>query len=607
MTVSMNPYQTLTAVVTRRFSLLLSAFILLLIGVGTLGAQQGGGGSPGPGSGTDLDEVFGGEEGSSTFSSGSEQQTRPIERSVDAASYRVGPLDKLLISASGLSSSLPAVIGYDNRLVLPRGLTPVDVTGLTLLTLQQKLDSIFSARSGGYGDISLSLVEPRTIYIRVSGDVLAPGRYILTAADRISTAIDLANRIPEELAQLDDQFTDLTKKSIIGERSGYGARNLGAGVSGGKHARNIIVRHADGTIDRVDLVRYYALGQTGDNPTLREGDHIFVQYSDPFGAAVSIVGAVNNPSVGIPWREGDRLSFLLGIAAGLREDAVASDAHIIRQREEGDVEIPIDLGDSLSVAAFELMPGDQVIVPIRKHPVGDRIGVVTVEGEVVRPQAYPIVPGKTTLSEVINRAGGFTQFASLNGAYIRRPTDPLAMRPEQLVLDPKSGISTSELALEDTLRYMFDQQVQQNQVSADFVSIFRDGNTARDVTLQNGDAIIVPRELGQVYVMGRVEHPGWVQYVPGKLLEYYIDKAGGYTTAAAPERVAVEKFGTGVWNGVCCTEIESGDRIYVPGERDTPARTALEQASTVLAIAASTLLIANTMIDIFNKIFPDEN
>jgi protein involved in polysaccharide export with SLBB domain len=216
------------------------------------------------------------------------------------------------------------------------------------------------------------------------------------------------------------------------------------------------------------------------------------------------------------------------------------------------------------------------------------------------------VPGATTLSQVIEMAGGFSAFASLNGSYIRRPDDPLALRPDIQVIDPKAGIATSTLTLDDTTRFMFDQQLQQNLVSADFVAIFTEGDRTRDVILHSGDVIVVPRELGQVFVRGRVEHPGWVHYVPGKDFLYYITMAGGYTEAAADERVVVEKFGTGIWNDVCCTPIESGDQIYVPGERDTPARTALERASTILAIVASVLLIADTFINIFNKLFPDE-
>ena len=303
-------------------------------------------------------------------------------------------------------------------------------------------------------------------------------------------------------------------------------------------------------------------------------------------------------------RKAINLSLLLNLAAGVRTDAQPGEAYIVRISESGEQELSVDLSNPGALEGFILQPGDQLIVPSKPRLVAARSGVVTVEGEVVRPQAYSIVPGETTLSQVINRSGGFTPFASLNGAYIRRPDDPLSLRPQQLVLDPKAGIATSTLSLEDTTRFKFDQQLQRNMVSADFVAIFVDKDGSRDVVLQNGDQIIVPRELGQVYVSGRVKHPGWVTYKKGEEYEYYITQAGGYTAAAAPDRIAVEKFGTGIWDSFE-TDIESGDKIYVPGERDTPARTVLEQTSTVLLIVSSALGIIQAVLRIIE--FFDNN
>lgn len=600
----MIPSQTRTTTRTSvRMSRALSAlFALILLLSGTPSTAQPD--TPPTAGGNTLDDLLGGENAPSFPTTGSQEM--PVERSVDPNSYRVGPNDQLMISSTGNAFSIPVVVGYDNTIVLPRGIAPLNVEGMTLTQLRHSLDSVFRARSAGYGTISVSLVKPRVIYVTVTGNVIAPGRYVVTSADRATTAIALANQIPEELASSDEQFMDLTKKSLLGNRSQFGSRNLGATATGSSATRHIIIRHTDGTTSDADLIRYRAFGSSDDNPTLREGDHIIVEVPDPFGELVSIAGAVINPMVGQPYRPGDNALMLVNLSAGPRDDADVDNAYILRVGSGREERIPIDLSDTAMLSRTPLVGGDQIIVPVIERSRAVRSGVVTLVGEVVRPQAYSIVPGVTSLSQVIEMAGGFTPFASLNGSYIRRPDDPLALRPDIQVLDPKAGISTSTLALEDTTRFMFDQQIQQNLVSADFVAIFTDRATDRDVILQSGDVIVVPREMGQVFVKGRVEHPGWVHYVPGKDFFYYITMAGGYTAAAADDRVVVEKFGTGIWNDVCCTPIESGDQIYVPGERDTPARTALERASTILAIVASILLISETFINIFNKLFPDE-
>lgn len=586
----------------RLLSLLLG-IALLPFAFWTAAAQPGTGGTSTPTSGGDLQKLLGGQTAAEQFTASRDQQGLPLERRINPDVYRVGPNDQLVISASGLSDPIPVVIGLDNFLIVPR-FRPVNVEGLTLSQLERILDSIYSARSSMYGDIHLSLLKPRTIYVTVAGNVIAPGRYIVSSADRATTAIDLASKIPEELATVDDQFLELSKRSVLGSKSQYGSRNLGVESNGKIPIRSVVIRHADGTATEADLVRYRAFGTDEDNPTLREGDNIIVEFPNPIAPSVSIAGAVNNPLVAVPYRDGDNLAMLVRLAAGVRADAQPREAYVIRGGGTGEQNIGVDLTDSLLVASFDLQEGDQVIVPSRGRANIQRSGVVTVEGEVVRPQAYAIVPGETTLSQVIERAGGFTPFASLNGSYIRRPDDPLSFRPQQLVLDPKAGIATSPLSLEDTTRFKFDQQLQQNMVSADFVAIFRNGDRTRDVILQSGDEIMVPRELGQVYVSGRVRHPGWVTHRPGEMSDYYIAQAGGYTEAAAPDRVTVEKFGTGIWDGVEDMAIESGDKIYVPGERDTPARTALEQTSTILLIVSSALSIIRVVIEIidfFNK------
>lgn len=574
----------------RLFPLLLSCVLALVAGTSYAVAQPG----DNPTAGGELEKILGGKEASKKFSSSTDGEKLPVERRVNPDFYHPGPNDQILISASGLTEPIPVMIGLDNSLVIPR-FQPIDVNGLTLAELEARVDSTFKSRSGMYGDVRLSLLASRTIYVNVSGNVIAPGRYILTSSDRVTTAIDLANKVPEELASVDDQFLELSKQSVLGNKSQYGSRNLGSEPK--TPVRRVVVRHANGETSQADLVRYRAFGNDEDNPTLREGDNVIVSFADPFGPTISAVGAVNNPVIGLPYEEGDNLALLINLAAGLRGDAETGTSYVVRSSESGEQEIAVDPTNEGTTESFALEPGDQLIVPSRPKPSMHRSGVVTVEGEVVRPQAYAIVPGETTLSQVISRAGGFTPFASLNGAYIRRPDDPLSLRPQQLVLDPKAGIATSPLSLEDTTRFKFDQQLQRNMVSADFVAIFVDKDGGKDVILQNGDEIIVPRELGQVYVSGRVRHPGWVTYKKGENYEYYITRAGGYTEAAAPERIAVEKFGTGIWDSYL-VEIQSGDKIYVPGERDTPARTVLEQTSTILLIVSSALGIIQAVLRI---------
>ena len=247
-----------------------------------------------------------------------------------------------------------------------------------------------------------------------------PGRYLLTSADRVTTAIDAANTVPKELVSVDKQLRELSKQKILGSNSQSSVGNIGISTSSNGIIRRVIIRHADGSTSEADLIRYQAFGEDKDNPTLREGDQVIVESPDLFSATVSIAGAVHNPIVGLRYRAGDNIQLLLNLSAGLREDARPKQAYILRLSGDSEEKISIDLTDSDMFSSFALNPGDQIVVPSDQSMRVGRNGIVTIIGEVVTPQSYPIHNGQTTLSELVERAGGFTPFASLNGAYIRR-------------------------------------------------------------------------------------------------------------------------------------------------------------------------------------------
>ena len=47
--------------------------------------------------------------------------------------------------------------------------------------------------------------------------------------------------------------------------------------------------------------------------------------------------------------------------------------------------------------------------------------------------------------------------------------------------------------------------------------------------LINGDSIFVPQHTSVVEISGEIYHPGYVQYIKGKKIDYYLESDGGYT------------------------------------------------------------------------------
>jgi protein involved in polysaccharide export with SLBB domain len=418
---------------------------------------------------------------------------------------------------------------------------------------------------------------------------------ILTAADRVATAIDAANQISSQLSP--GQQEELLKEKLL--RDTRLSKQMGAwGVD---IPRRVSIQHSDGSRQEVDMIRFMAMSEESQNPTLREGDVIVVSHHDPSESTVSIAGAVNNPLV-VPYQPGDNALLLVRLSAGTRNDADLNGAYIVSQSSAGTRTQPIDLSDTAALAAQVLSPGDYLVVPVQSTRSPARAGIVAVTGEVINPSTYPILVGETKLSEAITRAGGFTQEAALNGAYIlRRPLLEFHSEVDQKKeRDPLANMATSSLYLEDTTRFKYDIDVQQNRVSTDFVGLFVNNDLSKDITLENGDQIVVPRNPGAVYVRGRVSNPGWVSYRPGAELQDYIAAAGGFTEAADQGRTQIQRYGTGIWEDGDAI-VRPGDQIYVPGERDTPSRTSLEKTATIVTITTGLAYFVLQLIDFLNR------
>lgn len=235
---------------------------------------------------------------SNPFKDISSSLINPIERVIDPEEYMLGPNDQLILSIPVLDdANVPLIVSSDNSIVLPRGFGIISLKGKSLKALRKTVDSLFVLRSKAYSNISVSLLKPRSIYVTVTGFVRNPGRFVMTATDRVTTAIAFANQIQKE---------DKAKSIPIIEQDKYSLQdkyetnqNLDFYINE-IAPRKIIIRRNDGTIETADLAKYKAYGNTINNPLLREGDEIIIAKVDQSKPVISISGAVNN-NVLIPY------------------------------------------------------------------------------------------------------------------------------------------------------------------------------------------------------------------------------------------------------------------------------------------------------------------
>jgi len=83
-----------------------------------------------------------------------------------------------------------------------------------------------------------------------------------------------------------------------------------------------------------------------------------------------------------------------------------------------------------------LQAGSAVIVGKKSAKPIKQVAKISVQGEVNKPGIYIINEGKTTLTDIIQLAGGFTDKAHLPLARIYRITQPV-----EYVMDPRRTIN----------------------------------------------------------------------------------------------------------------------------------------------------------------------
>jgi polysaccharide export outer membrane protein len=485
----------------------------------------------------------------------------PLESSVDPTQYYVGPSDVLFVAVG------PPPAPTFTLTVTPEGTLIIPTVGevrVVDLQLQEAKSRIIEKIRAFYKapEAFVTLLRPRPIVVMVTGNVLNPGLYTLSSIDRAHRAIEEANKI----GRLQTRF-DLER------------------VQEEMSTRNILLKHKGGTSSRVDIQKFLSTKLDHLNPYLREGNVVVVPRRDPVKHVFGIYGEVNLPGR-YEFVLGDSVLDALEIAQGLTSVAIGDSVLLSTLSQDGSTltTVYVDLQAIVDRRKpnIALHPGDRIVV--RAIPSFREDFRVSIQGEVLYPGIYPITRSSTRLSEIVERAGGFTSYASLRSAeVIRRSVSRRALGIEQL-LSHRGGVSPGDSAyyqLETQLR--IDKEV----VNVDFERLFVHGDSTQDIVLVTNDDIVIPHIQTTIYVFGQVVSPGHIDFVPRQNYQYYIAKSGGYTDRARRADIKIIKARTRQWLDPEMTNLESGDHIWVPREPDRDFAyymSVLSQAATVLSV-----------------------
>jgi protein involved in polysaccharide export with SLBB domain len=199
------------------------------------------------------------------------------------------------------------------------------------------------------------------------------------------------------------------------------------------------------------------------------------------------------------------------------------------------------------------------------------------------------------LSTIIARAGGLTPFASIKSAEIIRTS----VTPDQIQLDKLLSLRGGSVTPEDSTYYSLESalRVQHEIVNVDFERLIVQHDTTNDIILRTEDRIVVPSVNRTIYVFGQVVSPGNVPYISGKNVDFYIQRAGGFTDRARTGDVMIIKRSSRQWLVPKETTIEEGDYVWVPKviERSFGYYMGIiGQAASVVSVAVTVLLLIRT-------------
>jgi protein involved in polysaccharide export with SLBB domain len=489
----------------------------------------------------------------------------PSDNIVDPITYRVGPGDVLSIQIlSGNATEQYISITPENSVLIPR-IGEVSLLGKTLSQAKDTIITVMKNRNP-QATITVMLRKSRTLYISIKGNIRFPGTYTVPASMRVSTIIRLANQPPKSAAQNTmggtsaqiDQSKELN--AIEAQKSVLKAGTMSAGEDLPSFvARNISILHTDGSAHNVDLEKSITEVRNNLDPTLREGDQIYVPFEKPGYATIAIAGAVRRP-ITIAYKQGDKASMLLKLGYGFTEDANVNEVYLDQGGQQTKISIQSDGTLSKDI---DIVPG--AVIVVRSNNIlatGFKTGVAELTGAIQNPGAYTIKAGITTLKDIIEQAGGITDKAYLPLAYIvrREKQEPASNEPRFRAM---MGMQFTDLKAEDTMRYLMHSMYRKPSVACDFTKAFS-GSEKDNVLIEDGDIIVMPENPQRVYVYGQVNNPGYVTFVSGKTMDWYIQQAGGYAAGADEDLTRIIKGRSKIWveGDKKDVFVESGDEIY---------------------------------------------
>ncbi len=353
--------------------------------------------------------------------------------------------------------------------------------------------------------------------------------------------------------------------------------------------------HDDKSMEVFSLNLTEILNGTRPDFVLQNNDEIFISsaYDLKEQGVMSISGMVKNPGE-YPFAENTTVEDFIIMAGGLLDGASLSRVDITRRKkDENGLVASNDIGELYTISLdkgladngnhqFILEPYDEVVV--HRSPSYNVQRHFSVSGEVNFPGTYSLTNREERISDLIQKAGGLTDFAYLKGARLVRQATPEEMQQaqtmEEIIRTRVDTSATAQASVAQILQGVYS-------ISLDLEAAMAQPGGDADVVLREGDRLEIPVKNNVVRIHGAVMFPTAVNYDPGMSADDYIEAAGGYSQKARRSKAYVVNMSGRAKKLRAATRIEPGSEIYVPERVEKNKRMDYGALTAISASAAS--------------------
>ena len=254
---------------------------------------------------------------------------------------------------------------------------------------------------------------------------------------------------------------------------------------------------------------------------------------------ITIAGAVNTPNT-FDFVDKLQIEDVIAMSGGLERGADPQVISVSRRLKDGSFKTlsevyAVSSDENLAInngKPFYIEPFDVIDVRYSKGYTAQKN--VSISGEVKYSGSYTLINKNERISDLIERAGGFTEFAYVKGAALIRKTKNKYAIDILKNMDKNLGDESNLDALKE-----MEANATEFKVGIDLEMIIKNKGSDIDMFLREGDQVLIPSKRQTVKVSGMVLKPSLVQYKEGLSLRKYIFKSGGFADTAKKTKIYV--------------------------------------------------------------------